>query len=134
VNASEAIVPQGAPTPARRHILLVDDDKIFGEAVGQTLRNAGFQVTIAADFRAALQVLEAAGRLDLLLADIVMPSGVNGLALSRMARLRRPDLKVVYMTGYSIPGVERQALGPILIKPIDDVTLINEVERALAAA
>jgi CheY-like chemotaxis protein len=132
VNAIEAIVPQDAPTPARRHILLVDDDKIFGEAIGQTLRNAGFQVTIAADFRAALQVLEAAGRLDLLLADIVMPSGVNGLALSRMARLRRPDLKVVYMTGYSIPGVERQALGPILIKPIDDVTLINEVEHALA--
>jgi hypothetical protein len=51
-----------------------------------------------------------------------------------MARLRRPGPNVVYMTGYSIPGFKRQALGPILIKPIDDVTLINKVEHALAAA
>jgi CheY-like chemotaxis protein len=63
-----------------------------------------------------------------------MPSGVNGIALSRMARLRRHDLKVVYLTGYNIPGVEREALGPILKKPIDDATLIREVEAALAAA
>ena len=128
------MLTQDGPTTAKRHILLVDDDKIFGAAVGKTLRNAGFQVTIAADFRVALEVLEDVPPLDLLLADIVMPAGVNGLALSRMARLRRPNLKVVYMTGYSIPGIEREALGPILLKPIDDDRLISEVERALATA
>jgi DNA-binding NtrC family response regulator len=130
----DAMSPQDGPTTAKRHILLVDDDKIFGAAVGKTLRNAGFQVTIAANFRVALEVLEDVPPLDLLLADIVMPAGVNGLALSRMARLRRPNLKVVYMTGYSISGIEREALGPILLKPIDDDRLISEVERALATA
>jgi DNA-binding LytR/AlgR family response regulator len=66
-----------------------------------------------------------------LLIDIVMPGSVNGLALSRMARMRRKELKIVYVTGYTIPGVDREALGPILLKPIDDDRLVLEVERAL---
>jgi CheY-like chemotaxis protein len=134
MDGIDVVMPQNGPTNATRHILLVDDDKVFGEAVGQTLRHAGFQVTVATNFTAALERLEAALPLDLLLADIVMPSGVNGVALSRMARLRRPDLKVLYLTGYHIPGADREALGPILLKPIDDARLINEVEQALAVA
>jgi CheY-like chemotaxis protein len=119
---------------AKRHILLVDDDKTFSEAVGQLLRRANFEVTIAADFRVALEVLEAEGQVDLLISDIVMPSSVNGIALSRMARLRRRELKVMYITGYNIPGIENEALGPILRKPIDETKLVSEVERVLAAA
>jgi CheY-like chemotaxis protein len=49
-----------------------------------------------------------------------------------MARLRRRDIKVVYMTGYNIPGIDREALGPILRKPIDDRVLIEELGRVLA--
>ena len=70
--------------------------------------------------------------MDLLLTDIVMPGSVNGIALSRMARLRRRDLKVVYLTGYNVPGVEEEASGPILRKPIDDAFLVSEIERILA--
>jgi CheY-like chemotaxis protein len=62
-----------------------------------------------------------------------MPDSVNGIALSRMARLRRRNLRVVYLTGYDIPGADREALGPILRKPVDEQALINEVERVLAA-
>jgi CheY-like chemotaxis protein len=120
------------PTPARGHILLVDDDTTFGNAAGAVLRRAGFSVTIAANFQPALEVLEGESPLDLMLADIAMPSGINGIALSRMARLRRPKLKVLYITGYNIPGMEREALGPILKKPIDDATLVSEIEQALA--
>ena len=68
-----------------------------------------------------------------MLVDIVMPDGVNGIALSRMARLRRRDLKVVYITGYNIPGIDREALGPILRKPVDNQRLIEEIGRALSA-
>lgn len=123
------------PTPpGRRHILLVDDDPTFSQAMGQVLRRAGFDVTLAADFRLALEVLEAEGQVDLLISDIVMPSSVNGIALSRMARLRRRELKVLYLTGYNIPGAENEALGPILRKPIDEEQLVAEVERLLTAA
>ena len=62
-----------------------------------------------------------------------MPDSVNGIALSRMARLRRRDLKVVYITGYDIPGVDREALGPILRKPVDNQLLIGEIARVLSA-
>ena len=122
------------PLPGKRHILLVDDDKTLNEAVGQLLRRAGFEVTLATDFRVALEVLEAEGRIDLLISDIVMPASVNGIALTRMARLRRRDLKVLYLTGYNIPGIENEALGPILRKPIDDAQLLREIERVLAPA
>ena len=80
--------------------------------------------------------LKAEQPIDLLLVDIVMPDSVNGIALSRMARLRRRELKVIYLTGYSIPGVEREALGPILRKPVDNQVLIEEIAtgaRRLAA-
>jgi CheY-like chemotaxis protein len=117
---------------ARRHILFVDDDGTFGEAMAQVLRRAGFDVTFACDFRLALEVLEADCQIDMLICDIVMPNSVNGIALTRMARLRRRDLKVMYITGHNIPGVEKEALGPILRKPVDEARLVSEVERALA--
>jgi hypothetical protein len=63
-----------------------------------------------------------------------MPDGINGIALSRMARLRRRNLKVLYLSGYDVPGAEHEALGPILRKPIDGALLIEQVELALAAA
>ncbi len=130
---SEETTPKPTPTDAPRHILLVDDDKTFSEAVARLLRRAGYKVTVATDFQVALEVLEAEGQVDLLMSDIVMPSSVNGIALSRMARLRRRDLKVLYLTGYNIPGIENEALGPILRKPIDDALLVSEIERLLAA-
>lgn len=111
----------------------MEDDEAFAEAAAQMLRRAGFEVTLAADFRVALETLGGDGQIDLLLSDIVMPSSVNGIALSRMARLRRRDLKVLYVTGYNIPGLEDEALGPILRKPIEVDQLVGEVERLLAS-
>jgi DNA-binding NtrC family response regulator len=119
---------------ATPRLLLVDDDPIFGEAAASALRTAGFEVVLAPDYRLALEDLESTRSIDLLITDIVMPNRVNGIALSRMARMRRPRLKIIYMTGYDISGVEDQALGPILRKPIDVNRLITEVKRALAAA
>lgn len=124
--------PQPGAASGKGHILFVEDDKGFAEALGKVLRNAGFEISVATDFRTALGVLEAERPVDLLLTDIVMPGSVNGIALSRMARLRRRDLKVVYLTGYNVPGVEEEASGPILRKPIDDEFLVSEIERILA--
>jgi CheY-like chemotaxis protein len=120
--------------PNTQHILLVEDDVTFGEAVVQVLRRAGYDVTLATDFRLALEVLQAERRVDMMISDIVMPNSVNGIALSRMARLRRRELKVLYLTGYNIPGIENEALGPILRKPVDEAELLSEVERVLATA
>ena len=112
---------------------MVDDDPAFGDATARVLRAAGFEVFLAPDYRLALEDLESTRPVDLLITDIVMPERVNGIALSRMARMRRPGLKVVYITAYDIPGIEDDAVGPVLRKPIDDEHLLAEVKRVLAA-
>ena len=117
----------------RGHILVVDDDEGYGQAVVQLLQGAGYVAQATSHFQPALEALEGDAPIDLLLTDIVMPSRVNGVALSRMARMRRRDIKVLYLTGYDIPGVDREALGPVLRKPVSDEDLIAEVERVLAA-
>lgn len=96
------------------------------------LGHHGYAVVAATDFRTALDVLEGEGEIHLMLVDIVMPGSVNGIALSRMARLRRRDLKIVYLTGYNLAGIENEALGPILRKPVDNQMLIEEIDRVLA--
>ena len=126
-----ATVPLEAGT-AKARILVVEDDRTLGEALCQVLCHHGYAATAATDFRTALDVLEGEDDVHLMLVDIVMPGSVNGIALSRMARLRRRDLKVIYLTGYNIPGIEDEALGPILRKPIDNQALIEEIARVLA--
>jgi CheY-like chemotaxis protein len=127
---SETSLGRAAGPLAR--ILLVDDDLAFGDTIARVLRAAGFEVFPAPDYRLALEELESTRHIDLLITDIVMPDRVNGVALSRMARMRRPDLKVIYLTAYEIPGLEDETIGPILRKPIDDTCLVEEVRRALA--
>jgi CheY-like chemotaxis protein len=128
MTSDQSAAPKGLPG----RVLLVDDDQVLAEAFAQVLRGAGYQVQLAPDYRLALEVLESAAPVDLLVCDIVMPDRVNGLALGRMARLRRPELKIIYITGHNIPGIENEALGPVLRKPIDNDLLIAEIERVLA--
>jgi CheY-like chemotaxis protein len=127
---SEAGLERRTVTGSR--ILVVDDDPAFGDATARVLRAAGFEVFLAPDHRLALEDLESTRPIDLLITDIVMPDRVNGVALSRMARMRRPELKVIYLTAYDIPGVEDEAAGPVLRKPIDEDRLVAEVRRVLA--
>lgn len=119
-------------TPAKQRILLVDDDEVFREATAAVLRAAGYEVRPAPDFRLALEILESDEAIDLFLVDIVMPDRVNGLALARMARLRRPEIKIMYVSGYDLPGIEAEALGPIIRKQVDDESFLARVAALLA--
>lgn len=120
-------------TAAGKWILVVDDDEAFRDSAAGILRAAGYQVCTAPDYRLALEILERGDPVDLLILDIVMPDRVNGFALARMARLRRPDLKVIYISGFDIPrGTGDEALGPIIRKPVDDGQLLDEIARILA--
>lgn len=116
-----------------KRILLVEDDEVCRESTAGVLRSAGYQVQVAPDYRLAIKILDGDEPIDLLLTDVVMPDRVNGLALSRMARMRRLDLRVVYMSGYDIPGFEDQALGTLLRKPVSDDLLLAEIARTLSA-
>src|SRR5687768_3186454 len=86
--------------PMTARVLVVDDEPLVRSFVERVLRDAEFDVTLAADPVEALGVLEKDALFDLLLTDQMMPN-MNGDELARRARLARPDLKVLYLTGFS---------------------------------
>jgi two-component system, cell cycle sensor histidine kinase and response regulator CckA len=113
------------------NILLVDDHDAFRYVATKILENAGFAVTAAPDHREALDVLDGDSHVDLLLTDVIFPKGrIHGFALARIARMRRRDIKVLYITGYD--GSEAEAFGKVLHKPISNEQLIDQVRLALA--
>jgi CheY-like chemotaxis protein len=110
-------------------VLVVDDDEPNRYATSRALEAAGFRVTPAKGYEDALAIIKSAAPIDVFLTDVVMPAGVHGFALARMARMLRPNLKILYMTGYDVPTVE--AVGKILRKPVSDDDLVREVRAAL---
>jgi CheY-like chemotaxis protein len=121
-----AAMPAAAPT-----ILLVDDEEAFRYSAGKALEEAGFTVSSAKDYIDALEVLQSEQPVDLLVTDIVMPAGIHGFALARMARMRRLGVKVLYVSAYDLPATE--AIGKVLRKPITAEELVSEVRSALAS-
>lgn len=109
-------------------VLVVDDDDAFRYATVKMLADAGFETAEAPDYRQALEILDEKRPLALLVMDIVIP-GVNGFALTRMARMRHRDLKVIYVSAFDVPTDE--AIGPVLRKPVDSDALMAEVRKAL---
>lgn len=81
-------------------ILVVEDEDQVRHMSVDALRELGYVVVQASDANQALTVLEIQPRIDLLFTDIVMPD-MNGRILSDRAREKRPDLKVLYTTGYT---------------------------------
>src|SRR5258707_408397 len=84
-----------------KKILVVDDDGDLREFVEDVLVQAGFDVASVADGPSALAHVLQHGDLDLVITDIVMPNGMNGRELGIVIRAQRPDLKVIYMSGYT---------------------------------
>jgi DNA-binding NtrC family response regulator len=112
------------------HILVVDDDAMCCYATTMLLQSAGYTVISAKDYREVMPVIESDTRLDLLITDIVMPHRVNGFALARMALMKRPQLKVIYLTGFSDLPLQ-EAEGQVLRKPVSDDALLAAVLREL---
>ncbi len=116
------------------HVLVVDDDRIILDSLGEFLRFEGYEVRTAGSLEEAMAAIKASP-VDLILCDVNMPGG-NGFELLHLARKRAPETAVVMMTGYGTieSAVEAIKLGAYdyLTKPIDDDELKLCVERALA--
>lgn len=85
-------------------VLLVDDDEHVRRTAARALRTRGYTVVEAANATAALASLDTREDIDLLLTDVVMPA-VDGRQLAELARGRRPQLRVLYITGYTDDAV-----------------------------
>jgi PAS domain S-box-containing protein len=81
-------------------VLVIEDETAVRELVVDVLEELGYRAVQAADGPAGLKLLQSGMRLDLLVTDIGLP-GLNGRQVADAARQKRPDLKVLFMTGYA---------------------------------
>ncbi len=130
--------PLAAEDPAARGrgtILLVEDNEMVRELTRSMLQGLGYTVMAADSARAAMALCaNPAQRVDLLLSDVVMPD-IRGPELSERLRAIRPDLPVLFMSGYAssqVAGAELAAGSAHFIqKPFTMTELARSVERAL---
>lgn len=93
-----ALIPEGGEEETI--LVLEDDDDVRTYSV-ESLRDFGYRVVEAHDGPSALRLLERQARVDLLFSDVVLPGGMTGAQVAAKARELRPDLKVLFTTGYA---------------------------------
>lgn len=116
-------------------ILLVEDDIDFGTVLQKSLQYIGHYVVFLSNAEEVLHRMEGPDNFDLLLTDVVMPGvGVDGFGLADRAVEIKPNIKVIYLSGYIHPNAaESYSLhGPILRKPISISTLSEAIQQQLA--
>jgi PAS domain S-box-containing protein len=135
VPGAESPPLDAAARGAGETILVAEDDAAVRDYVAETLRELNYSVTEADDAAAALAIItQAKLRIDLLLTDVVMP-GMNGRELADRARVVMPNIRVLFMTGYSQDAIVHQGrLDPdveLLEKPFRRESLAVRVRAIL---
>ncbi|SDQ55801.1 Histidine kinase-, DNA gyrase B-, and HSP90-like ATPase [Pseudoxanthomonas sp. CF385] len=132
-KAAPATVPAAGPGRSGS-ILLVEDDQDVAAMLLGLLETLGFEVTHATSGVSALGALADGRSVDLVLSDIMMPGGMNGIGLAKEIRAKRPDVPVLLSSGYSDAfRDDAEALGiTILAKPYRIQELEAAIEKALS--
>ncbi len=116
-------------------VLLVDDEPSVRTLLGETLTALGLAVIEAEDGPAGLRVLESGARVDMLVSDVGLPGGLNGRQLADRARVLRPGLPVLLITGYAEAAVlDAGMLEPgmeVVTKPFSMAVLGRRVAAVL---
>jgi PAS domain S-box-containing protein len=133
--APEQVIAAGG---AGRMVLLVEDETAVLLAAARILTGHGYRVLMRGDPADALQVLgEAERQIDVLVTDIVMP-GMSGIELGRRAKELRPELPILYMTGYSQEVISHRGTLPadsnFLQKPFTRRALLEAVAKTVDPA
>jgi PAS domain S-box-containing protein len=117
-------------------ILVVEDDALVRNYVVAQLKSLGYEVLTAANAAEALKIIKREKTLDLLFTDVIMPGGMNGRQLSDAAAKCRPDLKVLFTSGYTENAIVHHGrLDPgvlLLAKPYRKADLARMIRQALA--
>ncbi len=124
-----------APAAGTGIVLVVEDEQTVRELARRVLEQGGYSVLSASSPREAVRIAENAPRIDLLLTDVVMPGGMNGVELGARLCRARPDMKVLHMSGYTNDeairlGVTDRRMS-FLAKPFQPGELLRRVGELL---
>ncbi len=116
-------------------VLIVDDEPTVRMLVTEVLEDLGYVAIEAADGSAGLQVLQSDARVDLLVTDVGLPGGLNGRQVADAGRVARPELKVLFITGYAETAVvgngQLEAGMHVLTKPFAMETLAGRIKTLM---
>jgi nitrogen-specific signal transduction histidine kinase/CheY-like chemotaxis protein len=118
-------LPADAPQPLDAKlggtVLVVDDEGDLLEVALAYLTEMGFTALDAKDGASALEVIAQHGEIDLMITDIVMPGGMNGVELVQRALALHPNLRIIYSSGFPAEALAERSMplvdGPLLRKP-----------------
>ncbi|GGB18409.1 two-component system sensor histidine kinase/response regulator [Sphingomonas metalli] len=136
----ERIVGEAEAVGGTETVLVVEDDEAVRATVVEMFRDLGYTVLTAASADAALAILADDRSIDLVFTDVVMPGRIDSAAMARAAQAGRPDLAVLFTSGYAEDGagngiVHGGRLDPgleLLPKPYSREALARRVRQVLA--
>ncbi|HEY0683699.1 MAG TPA: PAS domain-containing protein [Steroidobacter sp.] len=124
------VAPGGTET-----ILVVEDDADLRDTVVTALSQLGYRALAAANGAAAVRILSGPERIDLLFTDVMMPGGMLGPALAKRARELRPDIDVLFTTGYAdnavLAGTAGLTASDVIHKPYRNEDLAMRIRHVL---
>ena len=116
-------------------ILVIEDDPDVRRLAGRLLQTMGYRVTAVPDAAAAWDLLAAGNPVSLVLSDVVLPGGTSGPAFAAELQTTRPDLPVIFMSGYPADEAGRDSLlrpdQVLLNKPFQRSALAKAIRQAL---
>jgi len=120
-----------------QQILVVEDEYLVRELICDTLRNLGYKVLEAANGEQALKVFEQhADEIDLVLTDLIMP-GINGKKLADRLQREKPDVRLLFMTGYDDNAISKQGMVAedidYISKPFSPAKLAKKLDDVFAS-
>ncbi len=134
-HAAPQIVDGGALVGGEERVLLVEDEPAVLAWLERALVQLGYHVESATDAAGALSVLQRDTPVDLLLTDVGLPGGVDGLALARTAARLRPGIRVLFASGNAAAALAEGATLPpesnFLQKPVHFTELAKAIRRSL---
>ncbi len=142
VSEADRIAAAAPMEPQRAHagetVMIVDDEPTVRMLVTDVLHDQGYTAIEARDGPEALRMLQTDARIDLLITDVGLPGGMNGRQLADAARVSRPELKVLFITGYAENAIIGNAqLAPrmqLLTKPFMMEDLANRIRSMIESA
>jgi len=134
-RCAAAVQPRDLRFRGSETVLVVEDQPDIAALATAILSESGYRVLAAPNADAALGLLEAGPRIDLLFSDLIMPGAMNGVMLAREARRRFPGLRVLLATGFAAEVVERDGSVSgefeIMAKPYRRAELLGRVRDVL---